>query len=75
MAARRELQAVATREGQKIRRARRRRRLTQKALGRRVGLDQTTISRLERGDGASLSLMAWQQVALVLQLHLELTLG
>jgi hypothetical protein len=30
---------------------------------------------LERGDGASLSLEAWQQVALVLQLHLELTLG
>lgn len=75
VAARRELQGVATREGQKVRRARRRRGLTQKALGRRVGLDQTTISRLERGDGASLSLVVWQQVALVLQLHLELTLG
>ena len=30
---------------------------------------------MERGDGGSLSLEAWQQVALVLQLHLELTLG
>ncbi len=30
---------------------------------------------MERGHGGSLSLEAWQQVALVLQLHLELTLG
>ncbi len=38
-------------------------------------LAQPTISDLERGDGGTLSLEVWQQVALVLNLHLELTLG
>ena len=36
---------------------------------------QPTISRLERGEGGTLSLELWQQVAIVLGLPLELTLG
>ena len=64
-----------TREGGKVRRARTRRGLYQRALAARVGVTQPTISKLERGDGATLSLELWRQVALVLQLHLELTLG
>jgi transcriptional regulator with XRE-family HTH domain len=72
---RRTLQPVLSREGQKVRKARKRRRWTQRQLGARVGLAQPTISDIERGHGGSLSLEAWQQVALVLQLHLELTLG
>jgi DNA-binding XRE family transcriptional regulator len=75
MQARRALQSVLIREGEKVRRARKRRRWTQTQLGQRVGLAQPTISDLERGSGGTLSLEVWQQVALVLQLHLELTLG
>ena len=55
--------------------ARRRRRWTQTQLGQRVELAQETISDLERGRGGALSLQAWQQVALVLGLRLDLTLG
>lgn len=73
--ARRALQPVMSREGAKVRRARKRRRWTQAALAGRVGLVQPTISRMERGDGGTLSLEVWQQVAGLLGLHLELTLG
>lgn len=69
------LQPILTREGAKVRRARRRRRWTQAQLARRVGVAQPTISRTERGQGGTLSLETWQQVALVLRLPLELTLG
>jgi transcriptional regulator with XRE-family HTH domain len=71
----RALQPIASREGGKVRAARRRRRWTQSQLGQRVSLAQETISDLERGRGGTLSLQAWQQVALVLGLRLELTLG
>lgn len=63
------------REGEKIRAARRRRRWTQGELGRRSELAQTTISKLERGDGATLSVAAWQRIAIVLELPLDLRLG
>jgi transcriptional regulator with XRE-family HTH domain len=66
---------MLTREGVKVRRARKRRRWRQKDLGAKLGLAQPTISKMERGDGGTLSLEVWQQVALVLNLHLELTLG
>lgn len=75
MQARRTLQPILNREGEKVRRARKRRRWAQRQLGAKVGLAQPTISDMERGRGGALSLEAWQQVALVLQLHLELTLG
>lgn len=63
------------REGEKVRRARKRRNWTQRELARRVGVDQTTISRIERGEGATLSLVVWQQVASVLGLPHDLKLG
>lgn len=62
-------------EGQKIKAARRRRRWIQKELGRRAELGQQTISQMERGDGATLSLAAWKRVAIVLSLPLELRIG
>ena len=40
-----------------------------------VGLGQPTISDLERGEGGTLSLELWQQVALVLNLPLNFSLG
>jgi transcriptional regulator with XRE-family HTH domain len=69
------LRARLAGEGAKVRAARQRRKLTQKGLGQRAGLSQQTISQLERGDGATLSLASWQRVALVLALHLDLRLG
>jgi transcriptional regulator with XRE-family HTH domain len=75
VAAERTLQPILSREGDKLRRARKRRRWTQWDLAGRVSVDQATISRLERGAGAKLSLMLWQQVALLLDLPLDLKLG
>jgi transcriptional regulator with XRE-family HTH domain len=47
--------------GGEVRASRRRRRLTQKQLGARIGVVQSTISVLERGRGASLSIDVWQR--------------
>jgi transcriptional regulator with XRE-family HTH domain len=71
----RQLQPLLTREGAKIRRARHRRRWTQRELARRVGTTQPTISKIERGVGGRLSLQLWQQVATLVGLPLDLTLG
>lgn len=73
--ARRRLHEPMVREGAKVRRARRRRRLTQTQLGVKVGLSQSTISDLEIGEGGGLSLAAWQRAALVLDLPLRVELG
>ncbi len=62
-------------EGRKIRAARTRRRWTQRELGRRAGLSQQTISQMERGDGATLSVAAWKRVTIVLSLPLDLRIG
>jgi transcriptional regulator with XRE-family HTH domain len=62
-------------EGQKIRRARNRRRLTQLELARRTGVSASTISAVERGDGGTMSLELWQQVCLALDLPLKLEVG
>jgi hypothetical protein len=40
-----------------------------------VGLAQSTISQLERGEGGTLALETWQRVALVLELPLKIELG
>lgn len=69
------LHAVLFREGQKVAAARRRRGWTQADLGRRTHLAQTTISKIERGDGGTLSVAAWQRVADALQLPLDVKLG
>lgn len=73
--AERRLRALMEREGEKARRARRRRGWTQAQLGRRVGLSQPTISQIERGRGGSLSLATWQRIAVVLDLPLRIELG
>ena len=52
--AQRELSAVLRREGHKVRAASHRRRWTQTELGHRCDLAQTTVSKLERGEGGSL---------------------
>lgn len=67
--------AQLARLGLDVRWARRRRRLTQAAVGARIGLHQTTISRLERGAGAGLSLHTWQRVALAVGRPLRLELA
>jgi transcriptional regulator with XRE-family HTH domain len=73
--ARRILRAVLAREGAKVRAARKRRGWTQVELARRTALKQPTISDLERGKGASVSLSIWQRVALVLEMFLDFKLG
>jgi transcriptional regulator with XRE-family HTH domain len=75
LAAQRQLSTVVLREGAKIRAARKRRKWTQNELGRLAGFAQPTISDFELGRAGALSLESWQQVALVLGLPLELTLG
>lgn len=67
--------ATLEREGQKVRRARRRRGWTQKQLAAKVGLAQPTISQIERGKGGTLSVETWQRLAIVLQLTLRIELG
>ncbi|HEY6570332.1 MAG TPA: helix-turn-helix transcriptional regulator, partial [Candidatus Limnocylindrales bacterium] len=60
--------------GAEVRNARRRRRLTQAALGTRVGLSQSAISRAERGLGGGLTLDAWQRIAIALGITLRINL-
>jgi len=73
-AARRNREQLA-RLGGEIRAARLRRRLTQSALGERVGLAQTTMSAIELGLGGGLTLDTWQRTAVALDLPLRLDLG
>ena len=60
--------------GAETRSARRRRRLTQAALGTRVGLSQSSVSRAERGLGGGLTLDAWQRIAIALGITLRINL-
>ena len=60
--------------GAEVRNARRRRHLTQAALGQRVGLSQSAISRAERGLGGGLTLDAWQRIAIALGITLRVSL-
>ena len=60
--------------GRAVRDARKRRRLTQKQLGAKVGLSQASISRIERGKGGGLTLDGWQRIALALGIQLLVTL-
>ena len=41
----------------------------------RAGLSQTMISEIELGNGGALSLVAWQRLAIVLDLPLHFELG
>ena len=70
-AARRNAELLA-RLGREVRESRRRRRTTQSALAGPTGLSQTTISRMERGVGGSLTLDVWQRVFTALDRPLNL---
>jgi transcriptional regulator with XRE-family HTH domain len=48
--------------GSEVRASRRRRRLTQAALGARAGVVQSTVSQVERGLGGTLSVDVWQRL-------------
>jgi transcriptional regulator with XRE-family HTH domain len=72
---RRRLRPTLAREGEKVRSARKRRGWTQQRLGNESELSQTTISQMERGDGATLSIAAWQRVGIALDLPLDVRLG
>ncbi len=63
-----------SRLGREVRAARKRRRLTQEALGDRVGVGRMTVSRLERGLGGGLSLDAWQRIAIALGTRLHVSI-
>ena len=73
--ARRRNQEQLARLGGEVRSSRRRLRLTQAELGRRVGVAQSTISVLERGLGGTLSVDLWQRLFVALGRRLEITAG
>jgi transcriptional regulator with XRE-family HTH domain len=73
--ARRRLATRMITAGAKVRAARLRRRITQKELGRRVGLSQSTVSGMELGEGASLSVLTWERTAVALDLPLDFAIG
>lgn len=50
------------RMGTELRSSRRRRGLTQSALGSRIGVTQSTVSQVERGFGGTLSIDVWQRL-------------
>ena len=72
-AERRNLEQLA-RAGGEVCEARRRKRLTQRQLGERVGLSQAAISRAERGHGGGLTMDAWQRIGLAVDRPLVVTL-
>ena len=71
-AERRNLEQLA-RAGGEVRAGRRRKRLTQRQLGDRVGLSQATISRAERGHAGGLTMDAWQRIGLAVDRPLVVT--
>jgi transcriptional regulator with XRE-family HTH domain len=73
--AERENRAQLAALGHHVRASRRRRHLTQARFGRLVGLAQTTISMLERGEGGTLSLDTWQRVGRALDRPFVVSLG
>jgi transcriptional regulator with XRE-family HTH domain len=73
-ATRRNLQRLSL-LGDDVRSARRRRRLSQRALAERAGVGQTTLSRLERGRGGGLTIDAWQRIAMALGRDIEIRLS
>ena len=62
----REAVLVAATLGRELRATRRRRRLTQAALGARIGVGQGRISELERGRGATAPLETWMAVGMAI---------
>jgi transcriptional regulator with XRE-family HTH domain len=71
----REAQRIAATLGSQVRATRRRRRVTQVALGRRVGVVQSRISEVERGHGASSALELWISLGVALDRPLAVSFG
>lgn len=63
------------RMGTELRSSRRRRGLTQSALGSRIGVTQSTVSQVERGFGGTLSLDVWQRLFVGLGRRLVIDAG
>jgi transcriptional regulator with XRE-family HTH domain len=71
----REAQAIAATLGRDARSTRLRRRLTQRELGRRVGLGQSEISHLELGHGENTSIATWTAIGIALNRPLAIGFG
>ena len=71
----REAQRVAATLGSELRRSRRGRRLTQRALANRIGISRTRLSGLERGYGASATLSLWFRAGAALGRPLAVSLS
>jgi transcriptional regulator with XRE-family HTH domain len=71
----REAQAIAATLGREARSTRQRRRLTQTALGLRVGLGQSEISHLEAGHGQGTSIATWTAIGIALGRPLAIGFG
>lgn len=65
--------SIAGSLGRDLNLARRRRRLTQAGLGRRIGLGAARIGELERGDGASAPLEVWVRLGTAIDRPLAVT--
>jgi transcriptional regulator with XRE-family HTH domain len=75
IAGKREARAIAATLGREARSTRRRRRLTQAALGNLVGLGQSEISHLERGNGAGASIETWVAIGMALDRPIAIGFG
>jgi len=72
--ARRQNAEQLSRLGADVRASRKRRRLRQADVAERVGMDPSSISRLETGRGGSLSMDTWQLVAIAVGRRLDVRL-
>lgn len=75
IAGRREARAIAANLGRDARATRRRRRLTQADLGDLVGIGQSEISHLERGNGAGTSIATWVAIGIALERPIAIGFG
>jgi transcriptional regulator with XRE-family HTH domain len=71
----REAHAIAATLGREARATRKRRRLTQSELGRRVGRSQSEISHLEAGHGHGTSIATWTAIGIALGRPLAIGFG
>lgn len=71
----REARAIAANLGRDLRRTRRQRRVTQAALGERVGVSQAEISALEAGAGARTPIETWVAIGIALRRPIAIGFG
>jgi transcriptional regulator with XRE-family HTH domain len=75
LAGARETQALSASLGGEVRTSRRLLRMTQEALGARVGLRPARIGEIERGEGATASLATWISLGIALERPLAISLS